>query len=113
MMLRLYLFCLRTKNALTRYKEILNKTKKVIGKKIDSNPGFTEISKDQNEILQQQNNINSLVKAPKEEIKFICLTSILTDCIFKLNENYCPKVFLEECIYKIKEKDKNSSIEMI
>lgn len=110
-MLRLYLFCLRTKNALTRYKEILNKIKKVIGKKIDSNPGF--ISKDQNEILKQQNNINPLVKAPKEEIKFICLTSIVTDYVFKLNENYCPTVFLEECIYTIKEKDKNSSIEMI
>ena len=97
---------MRTKNALTRYKEILNKIKKVIGKKIESNPGFTEISKDQNEL-------NSLVKAPKEEIKFICLTSIVTDYVFKLNENYCPKVFLEECIYKMKEKDKNSSIEMI
>ena len=99
-MLRLYLFCLRTKNALTRYKEILNKIKKVIGKKIDSNPGF--ISKDQNKTLKQQNNINSLVKAPKEEIKFIYLTSIVTDYVFKLNENYCPTVFLEECIYTIK-----------
>ena len=41
---------------------------------------------------------------PKEGSQYICLSVILLDSIFRMGENYYPKVFLEECKYFIKEK---------
>ena len=45
-------------------------------------------------------------KAPKEEIKRVCLSAIVIYSVFKSDKNYFPQVFLEECKYKIKERKK-------
>ena len=45
-------------------------------------------------------------KAPKEEIKRVCLSAIVIYSVFKSDKNYFPQVFLEECKHKIKEREK-------
>ena len=40
---------------------------------------------------------------PKEGPHCICL-SVMIDFAFKIDKNYYPQVFLEECIYIVKEK---------
>ena len=40
---------------------------------------------------------------PKEGPHCICL-SVMIDFVFKIDKNYYPQVFLEECIYIFKEK---------
>ena len=52
-------------------------------------------------------------KAPKEEIKRVCLSAIVIYSVFKSDKNYFPQVFLEECKYKIKEREKNNKSKVI
>ena len=41
---------------------------------------------------------------PKEDSKYICLSVILIDSVFRTDKNYYPQVFLEECKYVVKEE---------
>ena len=41
---------------------------------------------------------------PKEGSKFICLSVISIDSVFRMGNNCYPEVFLEECKYVIKER---------
>ena len=41
---------------------------------------------------------------PKEDSKYICLSVILIDSVFRTGKNYYPQVFLEECKYVVKEE---------
>ena len=43
-------------------------------------------------------------KMPKEDSKYICLSVILIDSVFRTGKNYYPQVFLEECKYVVKEE---------
>ena len=41
---------------------------------------------------------------PKEGSQCICLSVVLIDSVYRTGKNYYPQVFLEECIYVVKEK---------
>ena len=41
---------------------------------------------------------------PKEDSKYICLSVILIDSVFRTGKNYYPHVFLEECKYVVKQE---------
>ena len=43
-------------------------------------------------------------KIPKEDSKFIFLSVILIDSVFRASKNYYPQILLEECKYVVKEK---------
>ena len=43
-------------------------------------------------------------KMPKEGSQCICLSVVLIDSVYRTGKNYYPQVFLEECIYVVKEK---------
>ena len=43
-------------------------------------------------------------KIPQQSSKFICLSVILIDSVFRTGKNYYPQVFVEECKYVAKEK---------
>ena len=36
-------------------------------------------------------------KIPKDGPQYLCLSVILHDSIFRVGENYCPQLFVEEC----------------
>ena len=41
----------------------------------------------------------------EEGSQYICLSVVLTECIFETGKNYYLQVFLEECKYVLKEKN--------
>ena len=43
-------------------------------------------------------------KVSKEDSLCICQSVIVIDYVYKMNKNYYPQVFLEECKCKLKEK---------
>ena len=43
-------------------------------------------------------------KIPKEGFQFICLSVILSNCVFGKGKHYYPQVFSEESKYVVKEK---------
>ena len=43
-------------------------------------------------------------KIPKEDSKFISLSVILTNSVYRTGKNYYPQVFIEECKYVAKGK---------
>ena len=66
----------------------------------------TKIKSCNNRVTANLNNVNNnKKKAPKKRIKCICLSAIVIDSTFKLGKIYFPQTFLEECKYKIKEKE--------
>ena len=44
-------------------------------------------------------------KVPKEKIPHKCLSIILLDSVIKTDNKYYPQTFLEECVYKQKQKN--------
>ena len=44
------------------------------------------------------------IKYQNEVPQHICISVILIDSVFRIDENYCPQVFLEECKYVVKKK---------
>ena len=48
---------------------------------------------------------NNSTNPPKERSKRICLLVTVINSVFGLGKNYHPETFLEECKYKIKEKE--------
>ena len=78
----------------------------MIKKEFDSEPVFNEKC-----LKAERNSYNGKVntnfhnnKIPKEGSKFICLSVILIDSVFRTSKNYYPQVFLEECKYVVWEK---------
>ena len=86
----------------------MKKLKGSIKKELDSEPVYNEKYlkakiKSCNEKINANYHNN---KIPKEVFQFICLLVILIDTVFKTGKNYYPEVFLGECKYVVKEKEK-------
>lgn len=87
--------------------EIWSEINIIIGKKFDKDPAFAEkYLKTKIKFYNNKITANFNGKDPKEGIKYICLSEKVIDFILKLSKNYHPQTLLEECIYKIKEKEK-------
>ena len=88
-----------------KYNENWQKVKNGIKKEFGSEPVFNEKYlktkvKSYNGKINTNCNYN---KMPKESSKFICLSVILINSVFRTIKNYHPIVFLEECKYVVKE----------
>ena len=106
MKLNIYLFLIKDDGLLEKYKEIMEKVKKSLKKEFDSEPVYNEKYL-KAKIKSFNGKINSNFhddNIPKEGSQFICLSVILMDSVFRTGKNYYPQVFLEECIYVVKEK---------
>ena len=78
----------------------------MIKKEFDSEPVFNEkcLKAERNFYNGKVNTNFHNNKIPKEGSKFICLSVILIDSVFRTSKNYYPQVFLEECKYVVWEK---------
>ena len=75
-------------------------------KKINSEPVYNEKYL-RTKIKSCEGKINTNFhnnKIPKEGSKYICLSVILTNLVYKKDKNYYPEVFLGECKYVVKKK---------
>ena len=44
---------------------------------------------------------------PKERIGHVCIACINVDSVLRVDKKVCPQVYLEQCKYKIKKREKN------
>lgn len=44
-------------------------------------------------------------KVSEEGFECVCLPEMVIDSLFNSGENYCPQTLLEECKYKVKERE--------
>ena len=93
---------------LEKYSEIWEKVENNLKKEFDSEPVYNE--KYLKAKIKSYNwKINANIddddnKGLKEGSRFISLSVILIDSVFRIGRNYYPQVFLKECKYVVKEK---------
>ena len=100
-------FLIKDDELLKKYNEIWEKVKNIIKKEFDSEPVYNEKYL-KAKIKSYNRKINKNFhnsKIPKEGSKFVCLSVILIDSVFRTGKNYYPQVFLKECKYVVKEKE--------
>ena len=92
-------FMIKDDELLERYNEILEKVKNIIETEFDSEPVYNgKYLKAKIKSYNRKINTNfHNNKILKEISRFICLSVILIDSVFRTGKNYFPEVFLEEC----------------
>ena len=93
-------FLIKDGELLEKYNEIWEKVKNSTENEFDSEPVY-------NKIKSYNGKINTIFrnnKIPKEGSKFICLSVIFIDSIFRAGKNYYPQAFVEQCRYAVKQK---------
>ena len=48
---------------------------------------------------------------PKERVEYACIACISVDSVLKVDKNYFPQVYLEQCKYKVKKREVKSFID--
>ena len=93
---------------LERYTTIWEKISDLINKKFDSDPVYnnkyinTKIRSYNNDIKTNFRNIdNKNNKLPEKNKPYKCVSLISLDSIIKINEEYYPQTLLQECVYKL------------
>ena len=100
-------FLIKDYELLKKYNKIWENVKNILQKESDSEPVYSEKYL-QAKIKSCNRKINTNFydnEIPKEGSKFICLSVILIDSVFRTSKNYYPQVFLEECQYVFKGKE--------
>ena len=97
-------FLIKDDELLKKYIEICEKVNNIIKKEFDSERVYNKKYL-KAKIKSYNGKINT--NLPKEGSQYICLSVSLLDSFFRTGKNYYPQVFLEECKYVVKEKQKN------
>ena len=103
---------MKDEKLLEKYNDIWKKVSNIIQKEFDSNPVYNE-KYIRTKIKSYNGKINANFhnkKIPKEGSQRIYLSVILIDSVYKKDKNYYLQVFLEECKYVVKEKNKSKFI---
>ena len=88
------------------YNKIWKKVKKAIDTEFDSESVYNEKNL-KSKIKSYNGKINTKFhnnEIAKENSQCTCLSVILIDSVFKIDNNYYPQVFLKECKYFVKDK---------
>ena len=99
-------FFIKNEELLEKYNEIWGKVSNNVKKGFDREPVYNE-KYIKTEIKSYEEKINANFqgdKVPKKGSRYICLSVILIDSVFRTGKNYYPQVFLEECKYVVKVK---------
>lgn len=78
-------------------------------KKIDSSQVFGDTGnkymKTRTKSHNNKRTTNFQRKVSEEGFECVCLPEIVIDSLFNSGQNYCPQTLLEECKYKVKERE--------
>ena len=96
------------------YYEIWNKIRELLnGIKLFSEPIY-----DDQYVKTKVKTFSKVIKTlfdgnelPKEKIEYVCIPCISIDSILKVDKNNYPQVYLEQCKYKVKEREMKSFID--
>ena len=90
-----------------KYNSIWNKVKELLDIKFNSKPIY-----DDSYIKSKVKTFSDIIKTlfngdeiPKERVEYVCIACISTDSVLKTGKKNYPQVYLEQCKYKIKERE--------
>ena len=97
-------FMVKDDNVLDKFNNIWDKIKEKLSIKFHSMPVC-----DKTHIKAKVREFDGKIKAnflvdevPKENMHYACITCIIIDSVMKMDKNYYPQVYLEECKYSVK-----------
>ena len=97
-------FMIKDDKAWDKYDQIWNVMKDKIGIKFHSEP-VCEYEYLRTKVREFDGVIKTNIlgnSVPKENMHYTCIACITIDSVMKMDKNYFPRVYLEECKYKIK-----------
>ena len=97
-------FMIKDDKAWDKYEQIWNVMKDKIGIKFQSEP-VCEYEYLRTKVREFDGVIKTNIlgnSVPKENMHYTCIACITIDSVMKMDKNYFPRVYLEECKYKIK-----------
>ena len=89
-----------------KYSEIWNKIKSILNVEIHSQPIYNE-KYIKTKVKIFNNTINTLFSGheiPKERNHYVCVSAICIDSVLRVDKKNYPRIYLEQCKYKIKIK---------
>ena len=97
-----------------KYNQIWNKIKELLGSvKLYSEPIY-----DDSYIKTKVKTFSDIIKTffdwdeiPKERVEYACIACISIDSLLKVDKKNYPQVYLEQCKYKIKQRETKSFID--
>ena len=94
------------KHIYSKYSEICNKIKKLLGIKFSSPPIYNEeYIKTKVKIFNGVNNTSfTNNEIPREKKHYVCIAAINIDSVLKLEKKVYLQVYLEKCKYKLKKR---------
>ena len=97
-------FKIEDESVYLKYTEIWNKIKNSLNSKFYSRPIYDDkyIKTKVKTFTSMINTLYSGNKIPKERNHYICIAAICIDSVLRVDKNIYPKVYLEQCKYKIK-----------
>ena len=95
------------KDIYSKYSEICNKDKKLLGVKFSSPPIYNEeYIKTKVKIFNGVNNTSfTNNEIPREKNHYVCIAAINIDSVLKLEKKVYLQVYLEECKYRLKKEN--------
>ena len=97
-------FVIKDDNVLGKYVEILDKIKETLSIKFHSMPVYGE-----KYIKAKVREFNGVIKTnflvdkiPKESMHYACIACITFDSVMRMKKKNYPRVYLEECKYRMK-----------
>ena len=101
------LFKIEDEDVYLKYNKIWNKIKSVLNVKFHSQPIYDD-KYIKTKVKTFNNAINTLFSGdeiPKERVHFLCISAICIDSVLRKDKKNYPQVYLEQCKYKIKERE--------
>ena len=99
-------FVTEDKDMYSKYFDIWNKIKKLLGVKFSTQPIRNE--KYITTKVKVFNGVNKTTftndEIPKEKNHYVCIAVINTDSVMKIEKKVYPQVYLEQCKYKLKKR---------
>ena len=99
-------FVTEDKDIYSKYFDIWNKIKKLLGVKFSTQPIRNE--KYITTKVKVFNGVNNTTftndEIPKEKNHYVCIAAINTDSVMKIEKKVYPQVYLEQCKYKLKKR---------
>ena len=89
-----------------KYTEIWNKIKDILNVKFYSQPIYDEKYK-KTKVKTFDNMIDILFSGdeiPKERIHYFCIVATCINSVLRVDKKYYPRVYLEQCKYKARER---------
>ena len=96
-----------------KYNSIWNKIKELLGVKFYSEPiyGDSYIKSKVKTFSDMSKTLFDGDEIPKERVEYACIACISVDSVLKVDKNYFPQVYLEQCKYKVKKREVKSFID--